>query len=437
MISEQSLRHTIVQLLQQMGNSREIRQYLKRYSHQDRSRFAVIKIGGAILEQDLSALAAALAFLYRVGLCPLVVHGGGPQLDRILVEAGIETVKRDGLRVTPPEVLTIARRVFIDANLRLVEALQKQGVPAASITGGVFEATPLDETKFGLVGRVTAVYDQSIRAALQASSLPVLTCLGECPDSGRILNINGDSATTALVREFQPDKVIFLTETGGILDGRGQRLSSINLATDYQRLINADWLQGGMKVKLEEICRLLMNLPLSSSVSITRPEWLPRELFTHVGAGTLVRRGERIERCDGWQGVDRERFSALLASAFRRPVVKDYFTRIQPTAVYLSENYRAAAVVCLLAGEAYMDKFAVLEDAQGEGLARALWDVLINDHPRLFWRSRQGNVINEFYYREADGVIKGDPWGVFWRGIEDFSTVRQCVQAARDWPVLV
>lgn len=171
---------------------------------------------------------------------------------------------------------------------------------ATSIVSGVFEAKMMDEVTFGLVGEVERVELAPIRASLQAGSIPVIASLGETA-GGQIVNINADYAANALVRELQPDKIVFLTGTGGLLDEHGKVIDSINLSTDYARLMQAPWVNGGMRVKLEQIKALLDSVPLSSSVSITRPGELAKELFTHKGSGTLVRRGERVLRVESWK----------------------------------------------------------------------------------------------------------------------------------------
>lgn len=129
-------RQTIVRLLSSMASAKEISQYLKRFSQLDAKRFAVVKVGGAVLRDDLDALTSSLSFLQEVGLTPIVLHGAGPQLDAELSAAGIEKQTVNGLRVTSPEALAIVRRVFQQSNLRLVEALQQNGARATSITGG-------------------------------------------------------------------------------------------------------------------------------------------------------------------------------------------------------------------------------------------------------------------------------------------------------------
>ena len=79
----------------------------------------------------------------------------------------------------------------------------------------------------------------------------------------------------------------------------------------------------------------------------------------------------------------------------------------------------------------YLDKFAVLDDAQGEGLGRAVWNVMHEETPKLFWRSRHNNPVNIFYYAVSDGCFKQEKWKVFWYGIEDFSEVERCVAHCR------
>ena len=120
-------RSTIVRLLSNMGSAKEIQQYLKRFSQVDAARFAVVKVGGAILRDELEALVSSLAFLQQVGLTPIVVHGAGPQLDERMAEAGIAKKTVDGLRVTDAAGLAIVRRVSQQENLRLVEALRAEG----------------------------------------------------------------------------------------------------------------------------------------------------------------------------------------------------------------------------------------------------------------------------------------------------------------------
>ena len=424
-------RQTIVRLLSSMASAKEISQYLKRFSQLDAARFAVVKVGGAVLRDDLAALVSSLAFLQDVGLTPIVIHGAGPQLDAELATAGIEKRTVDGLRVTSPEALAIVRRVFHAQNLRLVEALQRNDARATSIVSGVFEADYVDRDRLGLVGQVARVELAPIQASLQAGSIPVIASLGETP-GGQILNVNADFSANELVQVLQPYKIIFLTGTGGLLDEDGKVIDSINLSTEYDHLMAQPWINGGMRVKIEQVKQLLDRLPLSSSVSITRPSELAKELFTHKGSGTLVRRGERVLQAGDWASLDLPRLKSLIESAFGKTLAPDYFERTALHRAYVSENYRAAVILTREDAGIYLDKFAVLDDAQGEGLGRAVWQMMREENDRLFWRSRHGNPVNAFYYAEADGHVRQARWNAFWIGLENFDAIERCVAHCRD-----
>ncbi|MGH8190173.1 MAG: acetylglutamate kinase [Rhodanobacteraceae bacterium] len=439
MNAQHATRHTIVRLLSAMGSAREIQQYLKRFSQLDAKRFAVVKVGGAILRDELVDLASSLTFLQQVGLIPVVVHGAGPQLDQELAAAGIEKRSFNGLRVTPPEALGIVRRVFHQQNLALVDALHAMETRATSVVSGVFVASCVDREHCGLVGKVERVELAPIEAALRADSIPVIASLGET-GGGQILNINADFAANALVRALRPYKIVFLTGTGGLLGRDGEMIDSINLSSEYEHLMAQPWLDGGMRLKIRQIAELLEALPIASSVSITRPAELAKELFTHKGSGTLVRRGEKVLRFECWDGVDRERLRGLIDSGFApRKLVDDYFECVRPHRIYLSENYRAAMILTVENGVPYLDKFAVLEEARGEGLGRAVWQVMRAENPRLFWRSRHGNPVNAFYQEESEGCMKQQRWNVFWYGLDgDFAVIADCVaHCARRAPTLL
>ena len=425
-VHDPQTRQTIVRLLSSMGSAKEINQYLKRFSQLDAARFAIVKVGGAVLRDDLDALVSSLAFLQDVGLTPIVIHGAGPQLDAELSAAGIVKQTIDGLRVTSPEALAIVRRVFHAQNLKLVEALQASDARATSIVSGVFEADYLDRERFGLVGEVKRVDLAPIQASLQAGSIPVIASLGETV-GGQILNVNADFAANELVQVLQPYKIIFLTGTGGLLDEKGKVIDSINLSTEYEHLMAQPWINGGMRVKIEQIADLLGTLPLESSVSITRPADLAKELFTHKGSGTLVRRGEKVLRVTSWDQLDRARLKQLIESSFGRELVPEYFDKTHLLRAYVSENYRTAVILTDEAEGVYLDKFAVLDEAQGEGLGRAVWNVMREETPQLFWRSRHNNQVNIFYYAESDGCYKQDKWKTFWFGAPDFEHIRAYV----------
>ncbi|MFO0644613.1 MAG: hypothetical protein U0326_00080, partial [Polyangiales bacterium] len=232
--------------------------------------------------------------------------------------------------------------------------------------------------------------------------------------------------------------VVFLSPDDGIRDQHGQIMSAVNLAEDADELLAAPWLKDSMRKKLVEARAMLEHLPRSSSVAIASPENLTRELFTHKGAGTLVRLGERIRRYDTLDDIDRPRLRTLLEDSFGRALRDDYFDTRRFHRVYLADSYRATAILTMeptTAGEVpYLDKFAVTSDAQGDGLGASLWQRFARETPRFFWRARPDNEVNPWYFARADGSARAGDWVVFWVGLDDFSVVAACVERAASLP---
>jgi bifunctional N-acetylglutamate synthase/kinase len=433
-----STQEVITRLLRNIGTRKEVDQYLEQFSGVESKKFAVIKVGGASLAKELDALASSLSFLAQVGLYPIVVHGAGYQLNEALSQAGIHTPRVDGLRVTPPEALEVMRRVFRDENLRLCEALEELGTHARPMLSGVFESEVMDAERLGLVGRVTKVNLESIEASLRAGALPILACLGETP-SGQILNINADIAARALALRLQPYKIVFLTETGGLLDDEGNIMSAVNLVEDYDRIMDEEWVHSGMRLKLQEIKHLLDNLPHSSSVSITSSENLTRELFTHRGSGTLIRQGERVRLYEQpeFHSIDTPRLRSLLEDCFGgRMLAPNYFEKKPFYRIYLADSYRATAILTKEPSMAipYLDKFAVTQEAQGIGVGASIWERMLRDNPRIYWRSRADNPINAWYMDKSDGCYKTEKWSIFWCGLDGFDAIKECVDHALNLP---
>ena len=111
-----------------------------------------------------------------------------------------------------------------------------------------------------------------------------------------------------------------------------------------------------------------------------------------------------------------------------------YFRDNTPAKVYYSADYRAALVLLDAPGGRYLDKFAVADDAQGEGLGAAAWSVMRQETPKLFWRSRHDNPINAFYLQAADGCLKCGHWTVFWYGLDGFAEIERAVTYCLDKP---
>jgi acetylglutamate kinase len=423
-------RDVVIELLSHLGSSREAREYLRKFSSKDSTQFAVIKVGGEVIQDHLSQLASSLCFLHTVGLFPIILHGAGRQLNQALADAGIPSEKIGGIRVTTPEVMAVVRPVIYRQNLILVEALEAFGIRTRALQHGIFECEYEHEKQLGLVGRVIKVHLESIRSAVQSGSLPIVTCLGES-SSGQMMNINADVAAANLVLAIKPYKIIFITPTGGLLDEQGRVISAINLKTDFDRLMDSEWVHSGMRLKLQQINEMLEQLPDSSSVSITSAANLTRELFTYRGAGTLIRKGEGFKFIDQIDDNQRTKLKELIELCFGKQLTVNYFQTIRLQTLIWAESGRGTAVIdCGANGVPYMDKFAVTPAAQGEGLGSALWQQIRNRYPRLYWRSRGDNPVNSWYNQQADFAIRRGKWQVFGYGLSDLTEIGQLVNDA-------
>ena len=430
---EKETQDVIVRLLTNIGSRKEVEQYLKHYASVDAPKFAVVKVSGAIIDRSLDALASSMSFLQKVGLVPIVVHGGNVQLDRALAQAGVDAPVVKGLRKMTPAALEIARRVLHDTNLRLVEALEGLETRARPFTSGVVDAKKVETQDLGLIGAITGVREGAIAQTARAGVLPIVAPLGET-SKGQILVVHADAVARAIALALKPHKVIFLNEVGGLIDGSGVVRSAVNLAEDYAELSQNAALDAESQRKLVEINTLLSDLPATSSVSITSPEHLAKELFTHGGHGTLVRRGEKVLRHDDWAAIDNDRMRQLLEECFARKLDERYFEEKAPYRVYLAESYRATAILTMENGVPYLDKFAVTNEAQGEGIGGSIWQRMRRETPKLFWRSRANNAVNAWYAQKADGLYKTKKWWVFWTGMSDFAEIQRSVERALEMP---
>jgi len=426
-------RETITRLLRTLSGRKEVEAYLNRYTGVEAQRFAVIRVDGGLLANERKAVASALGFLHRVGLVPIVVHGAGRRLGEALAAADVEERWIDGVPVVPPMAAEAMRRVYQAENLALCDALAAEGCAARPVPAGVFLAEPRDRETFGLVGDVVDVDETALRSAFTVGHVPVVTDLALSAE-GQVLFVDDDDGVGALARRFEPSKIIYLDPQGGLLDSAGRVIPAVNLAADGSVPLAINGLPAPTRRRLARLARILVDLPEETSVSIAAPQNLVQELFTHKGRGTLVRRGEAVLSARDFDGIDRARLRGLVEECFGRALVPDYFERKRCQRVYVTEHYRAAAIVTEEAGVAYLDKLAVTSKARGEGLAAKLWGRMRSDFPTLFWRARDDNPVRGWYFDRADGGVRRGRWVVFWYGIGDFAAVERCVDAASDLP---
>ena len=286
--------------------------------------------------------------------------------------------------------MAVVRRCFLEQNLKLVTALEQLGVRARPITSGVFTADYLDKDKYQLVGNIKSVTKEPIEASIKAGALPILTSLAETA-SGQMLNVNADVAAGELARVFEPLKIVYLNEKGGIINGStGEKISMINLDEEYDDLMKQSWVKYGTKLKIREIKELLDYLPRSSSVAIINVQDLQKELFTDSGAGTMIRRGYKL--------VKRSSIGEFpSADALRKALQRDtgissgkesiasYLRDLEKSdfVSYADEPLEAVAIVKKDTKIPTLDKFVCSDAAWLNNVTDNVFNVLRRDFPAL------------------------------------------------------
>jgi len=411
-----------------------VERYLRIFS--TANKFAVIKVGGAILTNQLDDLALSLTFLHRVGLYPIVLHGAGPQLNEILEREGIEPDYSDGIRITDAATLRVARRVFLEENQRLVEKLESLGSRARPIPLGVFGASFLDRERYGLVGRIDHVDKEPIESAIRAGCLPILTSLAMSED-GQVLNVNADVAASELAKVLEPLKIVYLNEKGGLFNGRtGELIESINLDEEYDDLMKEEWVRFGTKLKLREMKELLDHLPRSSSVAIISVDQLQKELFTDSGAGTLIRRGYKLFKSHSVEEVGPERLRNVLRERDEdvrenRKSAAQIFSELTkaPFTIYGDEAFECIAIVSHPPGEVpVLTRLLTSRTAVMNNIVDNIWQLIHRDHRRLVWTSRADDENRTWHFEHADGSFTRNRRSLFYYGIQDVGDVERVMR---------
>ncbi|KAG1472833.1 hypothetical protein G6F56_001303 [Rhizopus delemar] len=441
-------KETIVKLLYNIGSRKEVEQYLRHFSSVESQKFAVIKVGGAVLTDELETLASALTFLNRVGLYPIVLHGAGPQLNKLLDDANIEPQYEEGIRITDPQTLEIARKVFMAENLKLVDALERHGTKARPIPGGVFVADYLDKEKYGFVGKITGVNKDVIESSIRAGALPILTSLAETPE-GQILNVNADVAAAELATVLEPLKIVFLNEKNGLYHGvTGKKINAINLDEEYEELLKEPWVRYGTKLKIKQCKELLDGLPRSSSVAIISAGHLHKELFTDSGAGTLIRRGHKLYKYDGVDQVDPDKIRRIMETEDSTILsgetsVASYLRSLQDKQanIYTDEPGEILAIITKDPKDpsqpAVLEKLLTTKTAVLNNVPENLWTAIRKDHGSLTWKvqakNKEGDLDPSWHFERADGSLRNpkDQSTTFFYGIDDTEKIKQTLTSQK------
>ncbi len=270
--------------------------WLQRFS----GKTVVVKYGGnAMIDDDLKrAFAADMVFLRTVGIHPVVVHGGGPQISAMLTRLGLAGEFRGGFRVTTPEVMDVVRMVlFGQVGRELVGLINSHGPYAVGISGEdahLFTATRRtvlvdgDQTDIGLVGDVTSVDPKAIFDLIAAGRIPVVSTIAPDRD-GVVHNINADTAAAALASAIGAEKLVVLTDVEGLYTAWPDRtsLTSEIDASALDALLPS--LDAGMVPKMEACLRAVRaGVPTAHVIDGRVEHSVLVELFTGQGIGTMV-----------------------------------------------------------------------------------------------------------------------------------------------------
>jgi acetylglutamate kinase len=270
--------------------------YIKRFA----DKIVVVKYGGNALagatsdEEALAVFAQDVVMMHAVGMRPVVVHGGGPQISSMMKRLGKESEFRNGLRVTDAETVDIARMVLRgEVNPKIVAAINVHGPLAIGVggeDGGLLTATPTGDGSLGFVGDVSAVNPAIIKRLLAEELIPVVATIG-LDDKGQAYNINADTVAGAIAEALQAEKLVYLTDIEGLRRDVNDATSLIRQTTaaELEALMADGTLTGGMIPKVESCTRAVRGGVGRAHILDGRvPHVLLLEVFTDEGIGTMV-----------------------------------------------------------------------------------------------------------------------------------------------------
>jgi len=282
--------------------------FMKRYS----DKTVVIKYGGhAMGDLELAKLFARdIVLLRQVGLYPIIVHGGGPQIGAMLKRLNVKSEFIDGLRVTDEETMKIAEMVLVGSiNKEIVSAINEAGGRAAGLCGkdsNLIKAKKLVRTKrdessnvervldLGLVGEPDVIDPHILKCFEHSDITPVIAPIGSGPN-GETFNINADTAAGAIAQALGAKRLIMLTDVSGVLDKNGKLI--LEMSADEARTAMADGtISGGMIPKVETCLNAVDQGVEAAVISDGRiPHGILVEFFTPGGAGTMIKGKDTME----------------------------------------------------------------------------------------------------------------------------------------------
>ncbi len=272
------------------------------YIRKFRGRTIVIKYGGAAMSDESlkQSFARDVVLMKYVGLNPVIVHGGGPQIGGLLEKLGIETRFVKGIRVTDEETMDVVEMVLVGkVNKEIVGLINHYGGRAVGIggkDGGLIKAKPLKirGAEMGRAGEVESVNPSVIRSLEESSFIPVIAPVG-WGEGGRSYNINADTAAGAIATAIEADKLILLTDVRGVLDSKGGLFSTLTVSR-ARKLISEGVARGGMIPKIRCCAGAVTGGVKRAHIIDGRVEHaVLLEIFTDAGIGTVIAKKKELD----------------------------------------------------------------------------------------------------------------------------------------------
>ena len=260
-----------------------------------KNKIIVIKYGGSAQINTLlkDKFAKDVILLYLVGLKPIIVHGGGKKIGEMLDRLEVKSEFIDGFRVTNEQIMEVAEMVLSgNINKEITTLLNHHGGKAIGITGkdaNFIKAESLDSDKYGLVGKITKIEKKVLRNLLREGFIPVIAPIASGDDITHVgYNINADLCASKIAAALKAEKIIFLTDTKGILDKDGQLITSLDEKEVVKLKLNKT-ITGGMLPKVDACLEAIKSGVKSAQIIDGRVEHsLLLELFTSDGIGTMI-----------------------------------------------------------------------------------------------------------------------------------------------------
>ena len=267
----------------------EVKKNLKKYNNE----FIVIKCGGSVLIDPnlFNIFIQDIAILKKLGLSPIIVHGGGKRINNKLNKLNIKSNFIKGLRVTDIKTINIVEDVLIEFNKEIVNALQKKSCKAKRITSKEYNIISVkpENKELGFVGMPTKVKTEFLKEIINANEIPVIAPLG-LDENNQTYNINADTAAGAVAKELKARRLLMISDVEGVLDQDKKLIAEIN-SLKAKNMINKDIISGGMIPKINNCIDVASNGVKGVVIIDGRKNHsILLELLSEKGAGTLIRK---------------------------------------------------------------------------------------------------------------------------------------------------